>query len=103
MQKVESSISKILSSHLVRPMLQHRWTIEFQNSGLTKEAKDAMTANSENVKMDFIKKTISFNIRQPAIQTELALVIADFVTSGHSAIKVNSMDGSDGVYGYWIF
>lgn len=88
---------------ILMPMMQHRWMIEFGNTNLTLEAKHAMSMQTINVKMDYIKKTISFDIQQPAVLTELACVIADFVVSGFSTIKVNAMDGADNVLGYWIF
>lgn len=88
---------------ILMPMMQHRWMVVFGNTRLTREAKDAMSLQTTNVRMDYLKKTISFDIEQPAVLTELALCIADFVTSSYSTLKVNSMDGSDNVLGCWVF
>jgi hypothetical protein len=100
--KSKSTLEK-LTTGILMPMLQHRWMVEFGNTNLTREAKEAMTAQTANIKMDYIKKTISFDIQQPAVLTELACVVADFVSSGFSTIKVNAMDGADNVLGYWVF
>lgn len=103
MAKIESSAMHKLTTGILKPMMQHQWIIEFGNKMLTREAKEAMTSQATNVKMDYVKKTISFDVQQPAVLTELALCIADFVTSSFSTIRVNAMDGSDNVLGYWVF
>lgn len=89
---------------IIQPVLKHKFLVFFE-ALLNQKAKNALTANVANVKIDFVNKILSFDIHQ-TIQLELLNVVEELLKTMIS-MKIATDIGHDQegniVYGFWIF
>lgn len=80
---------------ILLPLIGHRFRIRF-NGNSVRAAKDMLSQQVVDFKVDGVAHTITFNIEQPAMVGEFFEAVLELVQAP-GTITVEFMDGSDGV------
>jgi hypothetical protein len=85
---------------ILQPLLKYRFRVTFLSKNITQQEANGFSAQIVNVRSDFVKKTVSFDIQQPVlgpIGTSSFIVALTQLTDRPERIRIDLLDGSDNV------
>ena len=85
---------------ILQPLLKYRFRVVFLSKNISKHEANGFSAQIVNVRTDFVKKTVSFDIQQPVlgpIGKSTFMQSLEQLTDRPERIRIDLLDGCDGV------